>query len=60
MVKRVLSLKSCPRCNGDLYAASDMYGSYAQCIQCGYMKDLEKAVASSAVAVADKAKVRAA
>lgn len=58
MTDQQLNLKACPRCGGDLYAASDMYGDYAECIQCGYMKDLEKALVSSTVAT--DAKVKAA
>ncbi len=50
MVKRTLNLKACPRCKGDLYIASDMYGDYAQCVQCGYMKDLEIKMVAGAVA----------
>jgi hypothetical protein len=29
-------LKSCPRCNGDLYEGKDKYGRYVSCLQCGY------------------------
>ena len=28
--------KSCPRCDGDLYGNSDIFGSYVACFQCGY------------------------
>ena len=37
----MLTLRACPRCGGDLHANRDMYGSYTQCLQCGYMKDLD-------------------
>ena len=37
----MLSLKACPRCRGDLHTNRDLYGSYSQCLQCGYMKDIE-------------------
>ncbi len=31
-------IKSCPRCHhGDVYGASDEYGSYEQCFQCGWV-----------------------
>ena len=33
--------KACPRCRGDLHANSDSYRSYRQCLQCGYLQDLE-------------------
>ena len=29
-------LKSCIRCGGDLVSASDMQGTYVQCMQCGF------------------------
>ena len=37
----MLQLKACPRCKGDINVNRDMYGSYRQCLQCGYMKDIE-------------------
>jgi len=33
-------LKSCPRCEGDLYVDRDYNGWYAQCLQCGYTGEL--------------------
>ena len=39
----MLKLKGCPRCGGDVHTNRDLYGSYEQCIQCGYMKDLSNA-----------------
>ena len=33
-------LKQCPRCCGDIEAASDQYGRYIPCLQCGYMADI--------------------
>ena len=31
-------IKSCPRCHlGDVYGASDEYGAYEQCFQCGWV-----------------------
>ena len=36
----MLQLKACPRCGGDLNTNRDLYGNYAECLQCGYMKDL--------------------
>ena len=40
-VVKMLKLKACPRCKGDLHSNRDLYGSYDECLQCGYMKDLE-------------------
>ena len=36
----MLELKACPRCKGDMHANRDMYGSYKECLQCGYMQDV--------------------
>ena len=41
-VERVLFLKSCPRCQGDMHANRDFYGSYKECLQCGYMQDADR------------------
>jgi len=42
-----LRLKSCPRCKkGDVRFDRDQYGWYEYCIQCGYMRDLERMVES--------------
>ncbi len=36
-------LKSCPRCDGDLYDARDLFGGYLACLQCGhYLNELEE------------------
>jgi Zn-finger nucleic acid-binding protein len=32
--------KSCPRCRGDLFLDRDKFGSYIQCLQCGFLRDL--------------------
>ena len=29
-------LKACPKCNGDLFKDSDVYGLYIACMQCGH------------------------
>ena len=36
----MLNLKGCPRCQGALYLAGDMYGKYVNCLQCGFSKDV--------------------
>jgi len=41
-VDRVLNLKECPRCHGDVHTNRDMYGTYKECLQCGYMLDMER------------------
>ena len=38
----MLYLKACPRCKGDMHSNRDMYGSYQECLQCGYMADMDK------------------
>ena len=50
----MLVLKGCPRCRGDVFYDSDYYGVYKQCIQCGYLEDVDTSreqVAVAAVAV---------
>ena len=37
----MMLLKGCPRCRGDLRINRDMYGEYKQCVQCGFMEDME-------------------
>ncbi len=36
----MLKLKGCPKCQGALTLASDMYGRYVNCLQCGFTRDL--------------------
>jgi len=43
-VLRTLRLKSCPRCKGDIMLERDRWGWYEQCIQCGYLRDLENPI----------------
>jgi len=33
-------LKSCPRCDGDVFLERDISGWYERCLQCGYNRDL--------------------
>ena len=35
-------LKSCPRCEGDLYENADIYGTYIGCLQCGHYLTAEE------------------
>ena len=36
-------LKSCPKCHGDVYESSDVYGPYASCMQCShYLTEAEE------------------
>ena len=37
----MLRLKACPRCKGDVVFERDAWGWYEQCIQCGYLRDLQ-------------------
>jgi hypothetical protein len=37
-------LKSCPRCGGDMFINSDLYGWYEKCLQCSYQHDLKDLV----------------
>ena len=38
-----IKLKTCPKCGGRIIFDRDEYGSYEQCIQCGYVHDLDVA-----------------
>lgn len=38
----MLEFKACPRCRGDVHTNRDMYGTYRECLQCGYMVDVEQ------------------
>jgi|DewCreStandDraft_2_1066082.scaffolds.fasta_scaffold00456_24 ribosomal protein S27AE len=33
----MIERRRCPRCGGELYLESDIYGLYVSCIQCGYI-----------------------
>ena len=33
--------KHCPKCGGNIYLDADYYGWYEQCLQCGYIYDME-------------------
>ena len=47
----MLYLKSCPRCKGAMHLNRDIYGSYKECLQCGYMLDIQKPNAFPSVRV---------
>ena len=34
--------KACPRCKGDLYEGSDIYGAYVCCLQCARCLTVEE------------------
>jgi hypothetical protein len=40
--KVMLKLKNCARCKGDMHSNRDLYGSYAECLQCGHMEYLKE------------------
>jgi hypothetical protein len=33
-------LKTCPRCQGDLFVDKSLDGWYQQCLQCGYRREM--------------------
>ncbi len=33
-------LRTCPRCQGDLFVDKDFDGWYEQCLQCGYRREM--------------------
>jgi hypothetical protein len=40
----VWKLKSCPRCNGDLFIQREIDGWYEECLSCGYQRDVSNLV----------------
>jgi DNA-directed RNA polymerase subunit M/transcription elongation factor TFIIS len=42
-------LKSCPRCNGDLFIQLEIDGWYEECLACGYRKDISDLVTTNAL-----------
>lgn len=38
---KMLLLKSCPKCKGDLLLRNDFDGFFLSCIQCGYARDFQ-------------------
>ena len=43
----VWKLKSCPRCNGDLFIQRETDGWYEECLLCGYQHDVSDIVAAN-------------
>ena len=37
----MMYLKRCSKCRGDMILTGDIYGSYRQCLQCGFLVDLK-------------------
>ncbi len=56
----MLELKGCPRCRGDILYDRDLYGVYRQCIQCGYLEDVDDPRVQAAVLASAKPSKRAA
>lgn len=38
---RLVKLKACPRCSGDMVEDTDIYGFYELCLQCGFIRDTD-------------------
>jgi len=45
---RLIQIKACKRCGGDLSLESDRYGIYLECIQCGAVYNQPDPVKSNA------------
>jgi hypothetical protein len=45
----IWKLKSCPRCNGDLFIQRETDGWYEECLLCGYEKDVSNLVTVNTV-----------
>ena len=39
---------SCPKCGGREFLDKDYYGDYAQCLQCGHLRNLDKVIEAPA------------
>jgi hypothetical protein len=37
---KMVLLKACTRCGGDLHETEDIYGAYHDCLQCGHLIDV--------------------
>jgi hypothetical protein len=37
----MLILKGCPKCHGDLQVRADTYGAYCECLQCGFLQNVD-------------------
>ena len=37
----MIYFKACPRCRGDMTLTGDHYGSFKECLMCGYEADVE-------------------
>ena len=48
-LSELVQFKSCPRCLGDIHVKRDMYGEYKECLQCGYMVDLQATLVNERV-----------
>ncbi len=35
--RKIVWLKACPRCSGDLYESVDIYGNYVECLLCSHI-----------------------
>jgi len=45
----IWKLKSCPRCNGDLFIQRETEGWYEGCLLCGYERDVSNLVTVNTV-----------
>ena len=51
---RMLFLKRCPRCKGDIHVNKDTYGHFMECLQCGFAKDLPDPMGRAVVEEPDR------
>ena len=38
----MVTFRSCPRCKGDIQMNEDQYGPYNECLQCGYVVNVDQ------------------
>jgi translation initiation factor 2 beta subunit (eIF-2beta)/eIF-5 len=46
----IWKLKTCPRCNGDIFIQREIDGWYEECLSCGYRRDVSNLVTVNTVA----------
>jgi hypothetical protein len=51
-------LRSCPRCDGDMFTDTDLYGLFEQCLQCGYASYSRHTVKSDKSTSTEKEEVK--
>ena len=48
-IMAIWKLKTCPRCNGDIFIQREIDGWYEECLSCGYRRDVSNLVTVNTV-----------